>query len=239
MALSFASRRVDTITVVTCAGRIVEGETAALQRYLDGELRLDPRLVLHVGGVEFIDSSGLGFLARYVMRTRNSGGGVKLCAVPPHVTEVLRVTRLGTIFDCHASEAEAIAAFFRPGPSSDASSRLNTDILCVETSADVLVYVGEMLRQAGYAVTTAANLPDALTLLKVTRPKAVVMGNALQAAGGTQTAESFNALAAATPTVVLPAGFSRQEAGAAGDWLLSQIRTLIGEGSGKSKPGVR
>jgi anti-sigma B factor antagonist len=239
MALTFASRRVDTITVVTCAGRIIEGETAALQRYLDGVLRLDPQLVLHVGGVEFIDSSGLGFLARYVMRTRSAGGSVKLCAVPPHVTEVLRVTRLGTIFECHASEAEAIAAFYQRAPSSAASSLLNTDILCVETSADVLAYVGEMLRQAGYAVTTAANLPDALTLLKAAQPKVVVMGDALRAAAGTQTAENFNALAAATPAVVLPADFSRQEAGKAGDWLLSQVRTLLGEGSGKSKPGVR
>lgn len=231
MPLSFQSRRVDTFTVVTCAGRIVEGDSAALQRHLDDVIRWDPHVILHMGGVEFIDSSGLGFLARYLIRSRSAGGNVKLCAVPPQVSEALRVTRLATIFECHGSETEAIAAFYQRGPSSGTSAHFNTDILCVETSTDVLVYVGEVLRQAGYAVTTAVNLPDALILLKVKQPKVVVVGAALRAAAGTRTAETFNTLAAAMPTVVLPADFSRREAGEAGDWLLGQVRTLIGESS--------
>ena len=55
MPLSFHSRRIDRITVVTCAGRIVEGESAALKHHLDTALEVFPYLILHVGAVEFID----------------------------------------------------------------------------------------------------------------------------------------------------------------------------------------
>lgn len=228
MPLAFQSRRVDTITVVTCAGRLVEGESAALQHHLDGVLRWGPDLLLHVGAVEFVDSSGLGLLTRYLLRTRNAGGGVKLCAVPGQLRDVLRMTKLETVLESHDSEADAIAAFYQRAPSARAPLRFDADVLCVETSPDLLVYVGEILRQAGYRVTTAAHLPDALILLTVKQPKVVVLSTAMQMAAGTQTAETFHARAAALPVVVLPPDFAQQDPGVSGQWLLSQVRAILG-----------
>jgi anti-sigma B factor antagonist len=227
MPLSFHSRRVDTITVVTCTGRLIADESAALQQHLDEVLRWGPDLLLHVGAVEFVDSSGLGLLTRYLARTRNAGGGVKLCAVPNQLREVLRITKLGTVLESHDSEREAIAAFYQRGAATAAPLSFATDILCVEPSADLLVYVGEVLRQAGYRVTTAAHWPDALILLTVKQPKVVVMSAALQAAE-THTAATFHARAAARPVVVLPADFARQDPGVSGAWLLGQVRAILG-----------
>jgi len=105
---------------------------------------------------------------------------------------------------------------------------LAANILCVETSADVLAYVRELLRQAGYAVVTTGNLPDALTLLTATRPKLVVIGAELRATRNTRAADTFNRMADALPVIELPANFSSDDAGVAGSRLLSHVQTIIG-----------
>lgn len=231
MPLALESRRVGDITVVKCSGRIVEGtESAALQQQLNALFPREPYIVLHLSEVQFIDSSSLGLLTRLLARARNANGSLKLCAVSPKIDEVLRVTKLRTVFDSYESEAAAIASFYERAKAPDAPYRFDTDILCVETSADVLAYVRELLGQAGYGVMTAGNLPDALTLLRATQPKLVVIGADLRSSRATESAERFNRLVDALPVVKLPADFSRHEAGEAGQQLLDQVRTTMNAG---------
>ena len=114
MPLSVDSRRLGDLTILTCRGRLVEGvESNTLRRHLDGLLEQSPRFILHLGGIEFMDSSGLGLLARYLIRARDAHGSMKLCAVSSKFDEVLRTTKLGTIFETYESEEAAIAAFDR------------------------------------------------------------------------------------------------------------------------------
>jgi anti-sigma B factor antagonist len=226
--LSFQSRRVGDITVVECSGRIVQGaESAQLQQHVDDLLPVDRHILLHLGEVEFIDSSGVGLLVRLLTRMQHAHGDLKLCTVSPKIVEVLRITKLNTIFDSYESEAEAIAGFYRR-PRSPDRPFLAANILCVETSTDVLAYVRELLRQAGYAVVTTGNLPDALTLLTATRPKLVVMGAGLRATRDTRAADAFNRLADALSVIELPATFSSDDAGEAGRELISQVHAIIG-----------
>jgi anti-sigma B factor antagonist len=228
MPLSLQSRRIGEITVVTCSGRIVEGpESEALQQHLSDLLPYHRYIILDLGQVDFVDSSGLGLLVRFLARTHTAQGGLKLCAVPPKVAEVLRLTRLGTIFDRHDSVEQAIAAFYQGATSAGTSDRLNTDILCVEHSADVLAFVRELLKQAGYGVMTATNLPDALILLKATRPKVLVIGADLRSARDTSAAATFNHLADARTVVELPPDFSSRDAGQAGQHVLDQVRAAV------------
>jgi anti-sigma B factor antagonist len=227
VSLSLASRRVGDITVVTCSGRIVEGaESIALQRLLDDLLQDGPYLILHLGGVDFIDSSGLGLLVRYTTRVRHAEGALKLCTLTPKAADVLRVTHLERVFEAYETEADAITAFYQRAGSGPGTARLRTDILCVDASMDVQAYVRELMGQEGYGVLTAGNLPDALTLLQATRPKLVIIGSELRAVRGTQSAELFNKLADTLAVVELAADFSRLEAGEAADRLLDQVRAL-------------
>ena len=225
MPISLESRRVGDITVVTCSGRIVEGaESIALGQFLDDLVPFGPNLILHLGGVDFIDSSGLGLLVRYTTRTRQAHGHFKLCALSSKTAEVLRITHLDKVFEAYALEADAIAAFYERASSSTGSTRLHTDILCVDASMDVQALVRELLAQAGYGILTAGNLPDALILLQATRPKLVIIGSQLRAARNTGTAEKFNRLADAVAVIELPEDFSRLDAGEAGNHLLDQVR---------------
>jgi anti-sigma B factor antagonist len=232
VALTLESRRIGDVTVITCGGRIVEGdESAPLLDHVARLLPLEPYIVLHLEGVKFIDSGGLGLLVRLRSRAQNAGGDVKLCALPPRIAEILRVTRLQSIFDTHASESDAVAAFYRDGRSAASSpDRLATDILCVASSLDVIAYLREVLRQAGHGVMTSDNLPDALMLLRATRPRLIVMSAELRDANS-PAANAFREMATKLPVIELPPDFSHRDAGAAARRLLEQVREANHEGT--------
>jgi CheY-like chemotaxis protein len=140
---------------------------------------------------------------------------------------VLDVTHLRPIFDAYDSEADAISAFYQRTPAGGQATSLHTDILCVDGSSDVQAYLRGLLTQAGYGVRTAGNMVDGLVLLQVTAPKVVIMGADLRMTRETRTADKFNSLADARSVVVLPEGFSRLDAGDAGQRLLDQVRTVL------------
>ena len=91
-------------------------------------------------------------------------------------------------------------------------------------------YLAEALRQSGYGVLTAANLPDALALLRASRPKAVIISAALRAAHDTWSAHAFNDLASAVVVIELPPDFSGRDALEAGA-LLDRVRATIDPGN--------
>lgn len=227
VALALENRRVGNVTVVTCRGRLIAGEeSAALQQHLDGLIPLNPHIVLHLGGVDFIDSGGLGLLVRCLTRAQHAHGDLTVCAVSPKINEVLKITRLHSIFQAYDTEADAIADAHRSGRGRDVSS-LSPSVLCVDQSHDILAYLRELLTEAGYRVITAGNLSDALILLKATHAKVVVIGAELRAARGTRTAEEFHTRANASAVVELPAGFSGQDAGAAAEQVLEAVHDNV------------
>jgi CheY-like chemotaxis protein len=179
-------------------------------------------VLLHLGGVEFIDSGGLGLIARYLTRSQEGQGTLKVCAVSAKINDVLRITQLKSVFQPYETEADSIADLHSAGNRHEASLE-SPDVLCVDESPDVLAYLRELLKEAGYRTLTAANVPDALILLKATHPKIVIIGAELRAAG-TGAAEEFNRLANAGIVVELPSGFSGQDAGEAAQQVLQAVR---------------
>jgi anti-anti-sigma factor len=230
--LSLQNRRVGDIAVVTCNGRIVEGaETASLQRHLNDVLVYGADIVLNLSDVSFIDSSGLGLLVRYVTRARSASGNLKLCGVDAHIKEVLRITKLNTLLETYDTEDEAIEDFYSRSRAQTSDSG-DVPILCVEPSIDVLAYVRELLKQAGFSVLSVTNLPDALILLRAARPRLIVLNAELHALRSTHAAESFNALAATMPVVELPADIGGRDPAEAGQELLNRIRPILGGSEG-------
>ena len=214
MQLSLEHRHVGYVTVITCRGRIVLGEEAdALLKQIDDLLHVNSRILLHLGEVDFIDSGGLGLLVRCLTRVQNAAGQLSICALSPKVSEVLRVTRLDSVLQPYYAEADAIASAH--GDTRAAADLAGVLVLCVDTSSDVLAYLRGLLKGAGYRVVTAANLHDALILLKTMRPAVVVMGAGLHALRGTSSAEEFHRRLPSNGLVVLPSEFSSHDAGEA------------------------
>ena len=60
-----------------------------------------------------VDSTGMGLLVRFLSHTRNRGGDLRLAAPPPFLDNLLRLTKLTTIFRIYDSEDEAIVSFLK------------------------------------------------------------------------------------------------------------------------------
>ncbi len=228
MPLLIQTRSVGDVTVITCNGRIAEGdESAALDSCVSRLLPLQPHIVLDLGGVSFVDSAGLGLLVRLQARTGAASGDLKLCAVGDSVRRVLNVTKLNTILPAYESDVEAITAFYSPPDSAEALPSLDIDILCVHPSADVLAYLRELLKRADHGVTTTTNLSDARTLLRATRPRVVVIAAELHARAMAELPD--DAFAETARVVRLPTCFSTDDAGDAAARLLADVGDAIVE----------
>jgi anti-sigma B factor antagonist len=223
--LSLNTRGVGEVTIVRCSGRIVAGETEILRKHVSDLLRERTDILLHLGEVIFIDSSGLGMLVRLLTSTRTARGDLKLCQVPEDIHKVLKMTKLITLFDTYESEEEAVLAFYRRKTAPARAPHTGLSVLCIDQSADVLAYLRELLGRAGYNVLTNNNLRDALILLRATRPGLTILGPNLKAAPGTE--QAFKAACAACPVVELGEEFSTLEASQAASDLLEKIRALV------------
>lgn len=113
MQLKLTKRTVDGILVIGCSGRIVLGEESSLMRDEVKKTLQDgiKRIVLNLGEVSYIDSSGLGTLVALHTTALNAGATIKLANLTKRVGDLLQVTKLLTVFEVHPSEYEALEAF--------------------------------------------------------------------------------------------------------------------------------
>jgi anti-sigma B factor antagonist len=226
LRLSLDTREVGQVTIVHCNGRIVAGgESEALRAHVAWLLRDRRSIVLHLGEVGFIDSSGLGTMVRTMTSTRQARGELKLCNVPEHVRKVLELSHLTQLFDTHESEEAAVAAFYHPGARAEALAPTGPSVLCLDSNADVLAYLRELLRRAGYDVHTSSHRGDALLLMRVTRFDLLLAGPDMTSSANTQPA--FQAACAKLPVIELGSDFSTLDAGEAGAKLLEKIEARI------------
>jgi anti-sigma B factor antagonist len=229
MALSIQSRTIGDVMVLNCAGRIVDGEEAATLDRRVRELELLHRdFVLDLQDVAFVDSAGLGLLVRLLARLQGASGNLKLCGVAPNLQKALHVSRLDTVLKSHDSVDAAIAALYQPQEGPEPAARPWVDILCVHPSNDVVAYLRELLRQAGYGMMATTNTADAVTLLSATRPKIVAIDSEMKRRG---MPERFKSVIGDAWVLELPATFSTDDAGEAGQRLLDELERIA--------PGLR
>lgn len=230
MRLTLETREVGRVTIVQCKGRIVSGEESeALRAHVAWLLRDRRAIVLHLGEVVFIDSSGLGTMVRTLTSTRQARGDLKLCVVPEHVRKVLELSHLSKMFDSHESEDHAVAAFYRAPVQAEQPVAKGKSVLCIDRNADVVTYTRELLRREGYDVHTSNNLRDGLILMRVTRFDLLLLGVEMAASPATE--KSFRDACACLPVIELGSEFSTLEAGEATTGLLEKIAARLQSGT--------
>jgi anti-sigma B factor antagonist len=183
-------------------------------------------IILHLGEVAFVDSSGLGTMVRTLTSIRQVRGDLKLCNVPENVRKVLELSHLTQLFDSHESEENAVAAFYRPEVRTEAPALTGRSILCLDSDADVLAYLRELLRRAGYEVHTTSRLGDARILMRVTRFDLLLTGPDMNASAS-ETHQAFHAACAGIPVIEVGKDFSTSHAGEAGAGLLEKIEARL------------
>ena len=115
MSMKASTRQVDGVTIVDLSGRITLGEGSVVLRDAIKDLlaKGQKKILLNLGDVSYIDSSGIGELVSAFTSVRNQGGELKLLHLTKKVHDLLQITKLYTVFDVKDDEASAVASFAR------------------------------------------------------------------------------------------------------------------------------
>lgn len=113
MSIKLDVRQVGDVVVVDVAGRIIlgEGSSALRDSLRDMVSKGQKKILLNLGEVSYIDSSGIGELVSGFTSVTNNGGQLKLLSLTKRVKDLLQITKLYTVFDVHESEASAVRSF--------------------------------------------------------------------------------------------------------------------------------
>ncbi len=113
MSLEVQTRQVDNgVTVVAPTGRLdVAGAPALKDAISEAVKNGQPRVVLDLEGVSFVDSTGLGSVIAALKQIRSSQGDLRLAAPNQQVRVVLELTTLDRVFPYYSTVEEALTGF--------------------------------------------------------------------------------------------------------------------------------
>ena len=111
--LSISERQAGDVAILDLTGEIRMGEgSTALRNSIRGLVADgNKKLLLNLGGVTYIDSSGIGELIANYTTASKSGGQLKLLNLTDKVQDLLVITKLLTVFDVYDTETEALGSF--------------------------------------------------------------------------------------------------------------------------------
>jgi anti-sigma B factor antagonist len=69
------------------------------------------KVLLNLGDVSYVDSAGLGEIVQSYATVNKNGGKLKLLNVTKRIKDLLSITKLLTVFECHDTEDEALKSF--------------------------------------------------------------------------------------------------------------------------------
>ena len=111
--MKIEARHAQGVTILEPKGKITIGVgDVALRQAVQEALEAGARnILINLGAVSTIDSSGIGELVSAYTTVTNRGGKLKLFNLPPKVSDILQITQLITVFEVFDSEAEALDSF--------------------------------------------------------------------------------------------------------------------------------
>jgi anti-sigma B factor antagonist len=116
MKMTTNTRRAGAVTVVDITGQIKLGEESGALRDMICDLlsKGHKQILLNLGDVHYIDSSGLGTLVSAFTSVRKQGGELKLLNLTNKLKDLMQITKLYTVFDITNDEAAAVRSFAQP-----------------------------------------------------------------------------------------------------------------------------
>lgn len=120
MTMECNIRHIHDVTILDLKGRLSLGEALAFGPGSDLVLtdairdlgsKGHRKIVLNLAGVKYVDSSGVGQLVGALTSARSQGIALKLINPVKQVGDLLKMTKLYTVFDIKEDEAAAIDSF--------------------------------------------------------------------------------------------------------------------------------
>jgi anti-sigma B factor antagonist len=113
VSINVSTRQVDDVVIVDLIGKLQLGEGSSVLRDTVKDLlgNGQRKILVNLGNVNYIDSSGIGELVSTHTSVCNQGGELKLLRLTKKVHDVLQIMKLYTVFQVLDDEAGAIASF--------------------------------------------------------------------------------------------------------------------------------
>jgi anti-sigma B factor antagonist len=110
--MTITERQVGAVTVLALAGKLTLEHAGELKGKVSSLFSAGRKqVVLDLGGLTYIDSSGLGELVSCHTTATREQGAIRLANVGKRSSDLLVMTKLNMVFDVLDSEKEAVASF--------------------------------------------------------------------------------------------------------------------------------
>ena len=111
--LNIKERQAGDVTILDLSGKVTIGEGSvqlreSVRNLLDAGKK---KILLNLGEVSYVDSSGIGELVSSYTTTGNNGRQLKLLNLTKKIQELLMITKLLTVFENYDNEGAAVASF--------------------------------------------------------------------------------------------------------------------------------
>jgi anti-sigma B factor antagonist len=112
-ALSIVEHETDEVTVLTLTGQMLldDGDLAFGRKIRDLVDRGHVKIVLDLGGLTYIDSSGVGMLIGKLKMVREKRGDIRLLHVTTRGQRLFAMLKILTMFEAFEDEAQAVRSF--------------------------------------------------------------------------------------------------------------------------------
>lgn len=113
MSVKLTTHQKGEVIVVIASGKLTMGEGASTLRTKIRELVASGsrQIVLNMADVSYMDSSGMGELIGAHTTVTTAGGEIKLLNLAKRVHDLLKLTKLYTVFEAFEDEASAVDSF--------------------------------------------------------------------------------------------------------------------------------
>jgi anti-sigma B factor antagonist len=105
-------RQAGAVSLLDLSGRLTSFEAGALRESIARLLKQGRKnIILNLSGLQYLDSSGIGELARSYVAVVKQGGAMKVIGLSSRVEEILKITQLYQVFPEFPSEEAALESF--------------------------------------------------------------------------------------------------------------------------------
>lgn len=113
--MELIDRTENDVRVLQLSGRFDSYTAGAVRSWIETNTEAPPaQIVVNLGEVSFVDSTGLATLVQGMKRSRQHGGDLLLCQLQQPVRLIFELTRLDRAFEVLPTEEDAVAAFNTP-----------------------------------------------------------------------------------------------------------------------------
>ena len=113
MSLEIRETDREGIAILSLKGRLTVGEASLIREKVNEVVaRGTKNVIFDLGGVDYIDSTGLGSMVICYTTIKKAGGALKLLNLNKRNIELLLLTKLHTIFEVFSTEQDAVNSFF-------------------------------------------------------------------------------------------------------------------------------